>query len=108
MVPLKQRMKVGRPAFPDYHAAMEDSIAEGEKEWVLPTDTGPYRRIPWPSSDRQRANRCAVDIHRTADGRVVEDWTVTKPLDLFQPMGVIEYTEGGKKSFRIFLPEDVK
>jgi len=45
----------------------------------------------------------AVAIYRIVDTKVVEMWAVLG-MDFFKGLGVIEYTEKGKKLF----PEDVK
>jgi len=107
--PLKQRMKLGRLAFTDYHETIEDIIAEGDKVWVFLTytaiHTGEWHGLA-PTGNKVTAT--VVDIHRIVDGKVLEYWNVTNVLDFFIPMGVIEYTEEGKKFFQKFLPEDAK
>jgi len=45
-----------------------------------------------------------VDIFRIVNGKLVEYWDVGDRLDFFHKLGVIEYTENGKKLF----PEDAK
>jgi len=97
---LKQLMKVGKPAFPDWHETIEDIIAEGDKVWVLltytATHTGEFRGLA-PTGNKMTGK--AVDIHRIVNGKVVEYWNVTDGLDIFKQMGAIEYTEEGKKFF---------
>jgi hypothetical protein len=48
----------------------------------------------------------AVDIYRIVNGKLVEYWNVTDPLDsqMHACIGLVEYTEKGKK----FFPEDAK
>jgi len=107
--PIKQRMKVGKQAFTDYHETIEDIIAEGDKVWVFltytATHTGEFHGLA-PTGNKITA--MAVDIHRIVNGKVVDYWNVTNALDFLEPLGVIEYTEEGKKFFKKFLPEDVK
>ena len=102
-------MQVGKKAFTDYHETIEDIIAEGDKVWVLitytATHTGEFHGLA-PTGNKLTA--MGVDIHRIVDGKVAEYWNVTNALDFFKPLGVIEYTEEGKKFFEGFLPEDVK
>ncbi len=40
---LKQLFKMGLNAFPDWHEAIEDIIAEGDKVWVRLTYTGTHK-----------------------------------------------------------------
>ena len=102
---LKQLMKVGKPAFPDWHETIEDIIAEGDKVWVLltytATHTGEFRGLA-PTGNKMTGK--AVDIYRIVNGKLAEYWNVTDKLGLFKPQCVIEYTEKGKKLF----PEEVE
>ena len=43
-----------------------------------------------------------VFIWRIADGKLEEGWEVDNELDFFKQLGIIKYTEKGKKLF----PED--
>ncbi len=45
-----------------------------------------------------------VDIFRIVNGKLVEYRDVTDALDFLKQLGIIEYTEKGKKLF----PEDAK
>jgi steroid delta-isomerase-like uncharacterized protein len=102
---LKQLMKMGFKAFPDWHETIKDIIAEGDKVWVLLSYTGTHKGeflgLP-PTGNKITAT--AVDIYRIAKGKLAEYWNVTNSLNFFKQMGAIEYTEKGKKLF----PEDVK
>jgi hypothetical protein len=40
-----------------------------------------------------------VTIKRVVDGKMVEGWTVNDMSDFFKQLGVIEFTEKGKKLF---------
>ncbi|NIQ33001.1 MAG: ester cyclase, partial [Nitrososphaeria archaeon] len=40
---LKQRLKMGFKAFPDWHETIEDIIAEGDKVWVRLAYTGTHK-----------------------------------------------------------------
>lgn len=101
----KQFMTMLIKGFPDFHTTAEDMIAEGDKVWTLFTDTGTHTGeylgiVPTGKKITIRG----VDISRIVDGKVTEEWQVTDSLDLLKQLGVIEYTEKGKKLF----PEDVK
>jgi len=102
---LKQIMKLAIKAFPDWHETIEDIIAEGDKVWVLltytATHTGEWLGLAPTGNKITTMN---VDIYRIVNGKLAERWNVTDNMRLFKPLGVIEYTEEGKKLF----PEDVK
>jgi C-1 hydroxylase len=102
---LKQLMMLAIKAFPDWHETIEDIIAEGDKVWVFltytATHTGEWLGIA-PIGNKIATK--AVDIYRIEHGKLREYWNVTDNTRLFKPIGVIEYTEKGKKLF----PDDVK
>jgi steroid delta-isomerase-like uncharacterized protein len=91
--------------FPDTHATIDDITAEGDKVWsrstVTGTHTGEYRGLP-PTG--KKITFTGVDICRIVDGKIVETESVNDFLDFYKQLGVIEYTEKGKKLF----PEDAK
>jgi len=103
---LKQLFNLGFKAFPDWHETIEDIIAEGDKVWVRVTYTGTHTG-EWlglaPTGNKITAMG-AVDIYRIANGKLVEYWNVTDPMDFNKQLGIIEYTEKGKKLF----PEEAK
>ena len=100
----KQSMTAVLNAFPDYLETIEDIMAEGDKVWVLykatGTNTGEYGDAP-PSG--KKATYEAVSIYHIIGGKIVEMWSVSDMLDFYKQLGIIEYTEKGKKLF----PEDV-
>ena len=95
-------------AFPDFHATIEGIIAEGDKVLarvkITGTHTGEYLGLA-PTGKKITVR--AVDIWRIVDGKFVEGWTdfnfYRDDLNFFKQLGLIEYTETGKKVF----PEDV-
>jgi steroid delta-isomerase-like uncharacterized protein len=97
---LKELMKLAIKAFPDWHETIEDIIAEGDKVWVhltyTATHTGEWMGLP-PTGNSITTK--AVDIYRLDNGKLREYWNVTDNMHLFKPLGVIEYTEQGKKLF---------
>ena len=93
--------------FPDYSETIEDIIAEGDKVWihfkVTGTHTGEWNLfgvtlIP----TGKKITYTGVGIWRIVNGKVVERTSVRDMLDFLRQIGVIEYTEKGKKLF----PED--
>ena len=102
---LKQLIEMAFKAFPDYHETIEDIIAEGDKVWIrvsvnTGTHTGEFMGLA-PTGKKLTIEM--VDIFRLVDGKIVEYRDVTDRLDFLRQLGVIEYTEKGKKLF----PEDV-
>ena len=92
--------------FPDFHATLEESIAEGDKVWVRATITGThkgeYRGI---APTGKKIEIPVVFVWRIIIGKIAEkESEVNSMLSFYKQLGVIEYTEKGKKLF----PEDVK
>jgi steroid delta-isomerase-like uncharacterized protein len=102
---LKQLMKMAFKAFPDFHETIEDIIAEGDKVWVRITFTGTHSG-DWMgiAPTGKKITTEMVDIFRIVNGKLVEYRDVNNNLDFLKKLGLIEYTEQGKKLF----PEDVK
>ena len=102
---LKQLMNMAFKAFPDFHETIEDIIAEGDKVWAritfTATHTGEWMGIP-PTGKKITTEM--VDIFRIANGKLVEYRDVNNNLDFLKKLGIIEYTEKGKK----FFSEDAK
>jgi len=91
--------------FPDMHLTIKDIIAKDDKVWtrieVTMTHTGEFRGIP-PTGNKIKLK--SFMIWRIADGKIVaRESQVWDFMDFFKQIGVIEYTEKGKKLF----PEDV-
>ena len=101
----KQRLTMFMKGFPDFQETIEDIIAEGDKVWVhfkfSGRHTGEYRGLA--PTGKKITVEC-VDIFRMVDGKAVEEWEVADGLDSLKQLGLIEYTEKGKKLF----PEDIK
>jgi predicted ester cyclase len=112
---LKQRYTQFYKGFPDFHGSIEDIIAEGDKVWIRFKGTGTHKgeySVPHPSSGKmitlaptgKKLTMTAVTIYRIVDTKVVTMRTFLDMLDFYKDLGVIEYTEKGKKLF----PDDVK
>lgn len=92
-------------AFPDWHENIEDIIAEGDKVWVLVKATGTHTG-EWNlsgvtlSPSGKKMTMMMVFIWRIAGGKLVEGWEVDDERDFFKQLGVIKYTEKGKRIFQ--------
>lgn len=97
---LKQLMNMAFKAFPDFHETIEDIVAEGDKVWVRITFTGTHTG-EWMgiAPTGKKITTEMVDIFRIVNGKLVEYRDVNNNLDFLKKLGVIEYTEQGKKLF---------
>ena len=94
----KQYATMIRSAYPDFHVAIEDQIAEGDKVvtryTVRGTHEGEFMGIP--PTDKQ-ITVTGVHIHRIAGGKVVEGWSEFDQLGALQQLGVVPpMGEGGE------------
>jgi C-1 hydroxylase len=102
---VKQLFSMGFKGFPDWHEAVDDIIAEGDKVWVYLTYTGTHTGefLGLPPTGKKVTMR-AVAIYRVVNGKLVEGWFINDGLDMFKQIGAIKITEKGKQLF----PEDAK
>ena len=97
---LKQLMNMAFKAFPDFHETIEDIIAEGDKVWARITFTGTHiGEFMGISPTGKKVTTEMVDIFRIFNGKLVEYRDVNNNLDYLKKLGIIEYTEKGKKLF---------
>ncbi|MEE8569513.1 MAG: ester cyclase [Candidatus Bathyarchaeia archaeon] len=102
---LKQLFGMAFKAFPDWHETIEDIIAEGDKVWIRAKSTGTHTgEFMGIAPTGKTLTTEMVDIYRIVDGKHVEGRFIVDQLDFLKELGVIEYTEQGKKIFQ----EDVK
>ncbi len=98
---LKQLFNMGFKAFPDWHETIEDIIAEDDKVWVrikaTGTHTGEFMGI---AHTGKKITMMFADMFRIVNGKVVEYWEVRDQLDYNKQLGIIEYTEKGKRLFQ--------
>jgi len=97
----KQYITMIRSAFPDFHLAIEDQIAEGDKVVTRLTASGTYggglEDIPSTAAIGKRVRVTEILIHRISAGKVVEGWIEFDQLGLWQQLGVIPAMgEGGE------------
>lgn len=78
-------------AFADFHAVIQDQIAEGDKVVTRKTlrgrHTGAWQGLP--ATGREVAI-AVIDIVRITDGQVVEHWNVVDQLGLMGQLGVLD------------------
>jgi steroid delta-isomerase-like uncharacterized protein len=78
-------------AIPDFHATIEDLIAEGDKVVARMTFSGSHTAGPFmgiPPSGR-RFSFGAIAIFRIAGGKIVEHWGEEDSLGWLQQLGAI-------------------
>ena len=97
---LKQLMYMAFTAFPDFHETIHDIIAEEDKVWARITFTG-TNTGEWMgmAPAGKKITTEMVDIFRIENGKLVEYRDVNNNLDFLTKLGLIEYTERGKKLF---------
>jgi steroid delta-isomerase-like uncharacterized protein len=87
---VKQLTAMLRSAFPDFHATIEDLVAEGDRVVIRQTWTGTHEGefmgIP-PTG--QSVSFGVIDILRMAGGKCVEHWGQMDTMSLMQQLGVI-------------------
>ncbi len=97
---LKQLMNMAFKAFPDFHETIEEIIAEGDKVWARITFTGTHKgEFMGIAPTGKKITTEMVDIFRIVNGKLVEYRDVNNNFDYFKKLGLIEYTEKGKKLF---------
>ncbi len=98
---LKQLMNMAFKAFPDFHETIEEIIAEGDKVWARiifeGTHTGEWMGLA-PTGKKIKTEM--VDIFRIVNGKLVEYRDVNSNLDFLTKLGIVKYTEMGKKLFQ--------
>ncbi|TAJ45631.1 ester cyclase [Methanofollis fontis] len=105
--PFKTLFSLAFEGFPDWHEHIEDMIAEGDRVWVCVRATGTHSGewhvsgVSLPPTGRRVVMRM-VFIWCIKDGRLAEGWEVDSEVNFLKTIGVIEYTEIGKRIF----PED--
>jgi len=87
--------------FPDMYLTIKDIMAKGDRVWirleVTLTHTGEFRGI-LPTGNKIKLK--SFMIWRIADGKIVaRESQVWDFMDFFKQLGIIEYTEKGKKLF---------
>jgi len=86
----KQFIGMYLKAFPDLHLTTEDMIAEGNKVVARITARGTHQGefMGIPPTGKQ-VTMTGIQIVRTADGRITENWINLDALGLLQQLGVV-------------------
>jgi predicted ester cyclase len=89
---LREMIKNWRGSMPDYHAQIEDMIAEGDRVVVLlrftGTQTGTFEiasRILEPTN--RKIDESEILIFRIAQGKIVESWATWDRLSVLEQLG---------------------
>ena len=97
---LRQLFIIGFTGFPDWHETIEDIIAEGDKVWIHVSYTGTHTGVfMGVAPTGKKVTMMGVDIYRIENGKLVEYWHVSDPMNFNKQLGLIEYTEQGKQFF---------
>ena len=101
---IKQFLVMFYKGFPDFHATIEDIIAEGDKVWARVTYSGTHtgEYLGFAPTGKKISYK-SVTIKRVVDGKMVEGWTITDMLNFFKQIGIIEPTEKAKKLFQEYV-----
>ena len=95
----KQYIATIRSAFADFHLAIEDQIAEGDKVVTRLTASGTYRGslgdIPSTAALGKQVMVTEILIHRISAGKVREGWIEFDQLGLWRQLGVIRSRREG-------------
>jgi steroid delta-isomerase-like uncharacterized protein len=87
---LKQSVTMVRAAFPDWHATVEDMIAEEDKvvnRWsARGTHQGEFMGI---APTGKQITLTGISIQRIAGGKIVEDWLQADMMGMMQQLGVV-------------------
>jgi C-1 hydroxylase len=101
---LRRLFSLAFKAFPDWHEEIEDIVAQGDRVWVSVRATGTHTGewylsgVPLRPTGRKVVMRM-VFIWRIVKGRLAEGWEVDSDREFLMNLGIIEYTEKGKKIF---------
>jgi steroid delta-isomerase-like uncharacterized protein len=77
-------------AFPDFHAVIEDQLADGDRvvtrKMVSGTHLGDLMGIP---ATGKRMEIPVIDIFRVVGGRCTDHWSVIDQLSMMQQLGLL-------------------
>ena len=95
---MKQAILALRGAVPDLHCSVEAVLSSGDIHSVRiifsGTHTGPFLGAP-PTGHLIRF--IAFDMHRIADGRIVESWHLEDNITVLQQMGILPAPEESRQ-----------
>ncbi len=86
----KQAIRIYRTAFPDLRSVHQIEVAEGDKVAVLFRVTGTHQgELMGIPPTGKKVEFTGINIHRFADGKIVETWWAWDALGLLQQLGAI-------------------
>ena len=86
----KQAIRALRAAFPDLHLTIEDTVAQGDKQWVRMTATGTHQGPFFGVAPTDKRFTITVfDECRFEGGRIVEHWGVPDRFALMDQLGLL-------------------
>lgn len=86
----KQFAAMLRCAFPDFHATVDDVIAEGDKVVLRLTVRGTHQgELMGIAPTGRRVEMSGIDIARVADGKLAELWSNFDQMGMMQQLGVV-------------------
>ena len=87
---VKQLTATLRSAFPDFHATIDDIVAEGDKVVIRQTWSGTHKGefMGVPPTGR-RVSFGVIDIIRVDGGKFVEHWGQMDNMSMMQQLGAI-------------------
>jgi predicted ester cyclase len=95
---LKEVIKEARTAFPDLTESIEQIVAEGDLVVTRFSSSGTFRgNIMGISPNDKKVTRQEIAIHRIANRKIVEQWTVADSLSLMQQFGMELKPKEGEK-----------
>jgi predicted ester cyclase len=81
-------------AFPDFHLVIEDLIAEGDKVVVRLTESGTMTgSLMGVAPTGKKYTQPAIEIHRLANGKIINLWTVRDILTVGTQTGMFPAME---------------
>jgi steroid delta-isomerase-like uncharacterized protein len=87
---LKQLIAMFRSAFPDLHCTVEDEINEDDKVAVRWTIRGTHTGLFLGNQPTRRSIVVQGMIFaRTANGQIVEGWTLVDQMSILQQLGIV-------------------
>ncbi len=86
---MKQRLVAIREAFPDAHLDIEDLAASADTVWWRWRFTATHRgEFMGVAATGRKIDTSGVNIERIADGKIVEHWSFSDRLAIWDQLGV--------------------
>jgi steroid delta-isomerase-like uncharacterized protein len=90
----KQYVALVRAAFPDFHNAIEDLIAEGDKVVARLTYRGTHQGALFGIAPTGKpVTYVGIALFRIADGKIVDGWVIGDTMNLMRQLGAMPATE---------------